>query len=366
MKLTLAREVLLGPLQNICGVVERRQTMPILSNLLCVADEDGLVLTATDLEVELVATIRTPVDTAGKTTIPARKLFDICKSLPEDSDLNLALDGDKLTVRSGRSRFSLACLPADDFPALSDFPGASTVKLPQTVLRKLIERTHFSMAQQDVRYYLNGLLLEIGNKVVRCVATDGHRLSMASIETESADGEFKQVIIPRKGVLELLRLLDGGEEAIELSLTGNHVRLQLGNVRFTSKLIDGRFPDYQRVIPSGDSNSVLGSVAEMKSALQRASILSNEKYRGVRLGLRESTMIIQAHNPDQEEAEVELGVEYEGPEIEIGFNASYLIDALAALETEQFSMSVTDSSSSCVLRNTEGDDTLYVVMPMRL
>ena len=365
MKLRAARDVLLKPLQAVIGVVERRQTMPILSNVLLVAREGELLVTATDLEVELVASAEVAVETGGEITVSGRKLLDICKALPDGSDIDISLSGEKLVVRSGRSKFSLVTLPAAEFPSVEDIKAGQTIKVSQEVLGRLIEKTHFSMAQQDVRYYLNGMLLETGGKHLRAVATDGHRLALYEAEIDGAALDEQQVIVPRKGVLELQRLLDG-DGTLNIELGANHVRIQLKGIRFTSKLIDGRFPEYDRVIPKESSNELKADKASLRSALQRTAILSNEKYRGIRLIIRDSGVVIQAHNPEQEEAEEELEVTYSGEDIEIGFNVNYLLDALGAVDGDEVTLSVLDSNSSCLIRQPGSDEGKFVVMPMRL
>ncbi len=365
MKFTAAREVLLKPLQAVIGVVERRQTMPILSNVLMIARDGQLSITATDLEVELVAQAEIDAETGGEITVSGRKLLDICKALPEGSDIEISLSGEKLSVRSGRSKFNLATLPAAEFPVVEDIKAGQTISVSQEALGRLIEKTHFSMAQQDVRYYLNGMLLETGGQHLRAVATDGHRLALCQVELDGADLEEQQVIVPRKGVLELQRLLTG-EGDLNIELGANHIRIQLEGIRFTSKLIDGRFPEYDRVIPKESANELKANRADFRSALQRTAILSNEKYRGIRLVIRDSGVILQAHNPEQEEAEEELEVEYSGEDIEIGFNVNYLLDALGAVEGDEVTLSVQDSNSSCLIRQPGNEDSTFVVMPMRL
>ena len=365
MKFTAAREALLKPLQAVIGVVERRQTMPILANVLLVAKDGNVAVTATDLEVELVANAEVEVEGAGEVTVPGRKLLDICRALPEEASLSIVLSGEKLAIKSGRSKFSLTTLPAADFPTIEDINAGQTIGLPQATLCKLFDKTHFSMAQQDVRYYLNGMLLETGGKHLRAVATDGHRLALYETEIDGAALDEQQVIVPRKGVLELQRLLDG-EGKLNVELGANHVRIQLKGIRFTSKLIDGRFPEYERVIPKESSNELTADKASLRSALQRTAILSNEKYRGIRLIIRDSGVVIQAHNPEQEEAEEELEVTYSGEDIEIGFNVNYLLDALGAVDGDQVTLSVLDSNSSCLIRQPGSDEGKFVVMPMRL
>jgi len=365
MKLSAARDVLLKPLQAVIGVVERRQTMPILSNVLLVAKGGELAVTATDLEVELVAQTEVAVAAGGEITVSGRKLLDICRALPEGSDIDISVSGEKLIVRSGRSKFSLATLPAAEFPSVEDINAGQTIEVQQETLGRLIEKTHFSMAQQDVRYYLNGMLLETGGKFLRAVATDGHRLALCEAELDGAALDEQQVIVPRKGVLELQRLMSG-EGSVNIELGPNHVRIQLEGIRFTSKLIDGRFPEYDRVIPKESSNELTADRESFKAALQRTAILSNEKYRGIRLIIRDSGVVMQAHNPEQEEAEEELEVQYSGEDIEIGFNVNYLLDALGAVNGDDVTLSVLDGNSSCLIRQPGRDDCKFVVMPMRL
>ena len=364
MKFTASREALLKPLQAVIGVVERRQTMPILSNVLMIARDGQLSVTATDLEVELVAQADVETESGGEITVSGRKLLDICRALPEGADIVISVSGEKLAVKAGRSKFSLATLPAAEFPVVEDIKAGQSLSVSQESLGRLIEKTHFSMAQQDVRYYLNGMLLETGGGYLRAVATDGHRLALSQAALEGKVDE-QQVIVPRKGVLELQRLMTG-EGDLNIELGANHIRIQLEGIRFTSKLIDGRFPEYERVIPNESSNELKADKGAFKGALQRTAILSNEKYRGIRLVIRDSGVVLQAHNPEQEEAEEELEVEYSGEDIEIGFNVNYLLDALGAVEGDEVTLSVQDSNSSCLIRQPGKDDCTFVVMPMRL
>lgn len=364
MKLSAARDDLLKPLQAVIGVVERRQTMPILSNVLLVARDDQLSVTATDLEVELVAKTEVNVETGGEITVSGRKLLDICKALPDSANISVGVSGEKMVVRSGRSRFTLATLPAAEFPTVEDIKAGQTISVSQDVLRRLIEKTHFSMAQQDVRYYLNGMLLETSGKHLRAVATDGHRLALCQADVGGKMPD-QQVIVPRKGVLELQRLM-GGDGELDIELGANHIRIQLEGIRYTSKLIDGRFPEYDRVIPKESSNQLQADKETLRSALQRTAILSNEKYRGIRLIIRDSGVVLQAHNPEQEEAEEEVEVEYSGDDIEIGFNVNYLLDAIGAVDGDEITLSVVDSNSSCLIREPENNAAKFVVMPMRL
>jgi DNA polymerase III subunit beta len=364
MKFSAERESLLAALQSVIGVVERRQTMPILANLLLFAEQGKLSVTATDLEVELVASAAITSSVDGRVTVPGRKLLDICRSLPQEVTLTLSQDGDKMTVKAGKSRFVLATLPAADFPVIDELAQQQSLNIAQADLRRLLDKTHFSMAQQDVRYYLNGMLLETDGKMLRTVATDGHRLALCEMDLPSKSGS-QQVIVPRKGVLELQRLL-GTEGEVQVTIGTNHIRAQIGDVRFTSKLIDGRFPEYSRVIPSAPPKSVLADREVLRSALQRTSILANEKYRGIRLALKKNQMTLQAHNPEQEEAEEQVEVSYKGDELEVGFNVGYLLDALAAVDGNEVEIGVTDGNSSCLVRAPGASSARYVVMPMRL
>jgi DNA polymerase III subunit beta len=339
--------------------------MPVLANVLVVAKGDAIWITATDLEVELVAQASVEVQQPGEVTLPGRKLLDIIRALPDGAKVTISLEGEKATVRSGKSRFTLATLPAAEFPTVEDIKAQQTLTLSQAALKRLLEKTHFSMAQQDVRYYLNGMLLESDGKTLKTVATDGHRLAYCESSMDSAGSGVQQVIVPRKGVLELQRLLTG-EDAVELVIGTNHVRAQVGPIRFTSKLIDGRFPEYGRVIPLNPTRMVGADREILRAALQRAAILSNEKYRGIRLSLKPGVLTLQSHNPEQEEAEEELDVTYNGEEMEIGFNVNYLLDALAALDGAAIEIGLTDSNNSCLLTSSALPEAKYVVMPMRL
>ena len=365
MKLTASREDFLSPLQSVIGVVERRQTMPILANVLLAVRDGKLSVTGSDLEVELVATRSVDGQSDGEITVPGRKLLDIFKALPEKTVATLTAEGERVTVKAGRSRFALSSLPAAEFPLVEDIKAQQTVSIAQADLRKLIDKTHFAMAQQDVRYYLNGLLLETEGKTLRAVATDGHRLALCEAELPAMATTTQQVIVPRKGVLELQRIL-GTDGTVELAIGTNHVRAEIGDIRFTSKLIDGRFPEYGRVVPANPTKLIHTDRDLLRQALQRTAILSNEKYRGIRLNLKSGLLTVQAHNPEQEEAEDQVEVDYAGEELEIGFNVNYLLDALGTLDAGQIELGLTDSNSSCLVRSPDKVEAKYVVMPMRL
>ena len=365
MKFTIARDALLKPLNLVAGVVERRQTLPILSNVLLSLEGSQLALTGTDLEVELVGRVELAAPGVdGDITVPARKLVDICKSLPDGSEIEFSVDAGKVTVKAGRSRFTLSTLPATEFPSVEGSVGELALELPQSSIKRLIERTSFAMAQQDVRYYLNGMLLEIKSGRLRMVATDGHRLALCTA-ADPVTAADTMVIIPRKGVLELARLLEG-DDPISLVIGSNHVRAANQQFTFTSKLVDGKFPEYERVLPKSPDKSVVGNRLALKQAFTRTAILSNEKYRGVRLKLSADALEITANNPEQEQAEELVTVEYAGEALEVGFNVSYLLDVLSVLNGEKVRFSLADAASSALMEEAEAGDSLYVVMPMRL
>ena len=368
MKFKIQRESILKPLNIVSGVVERRQTLPILSNiLLTINDENILSMTTTDLEVELNSSIQLDdVKEPGEITIPARKLLDICRTLPEGAMVEMSLKGEKLTLKSGKSRFILSTLPVSDFPATEQLKNPLQISITQNNLKSVIARTQFAMAQQDVRYYLNGLLLEVSANKLRAVATDGHRLSLCDTEVSAEVSDVQNVIVPRKGVIELHRLLADNDESVAISLGTNHIRVEFEDIVFTSKLVDGRFPDYARVLPQNVDKIVYSDRETLRQALTRASILSNEKYRGIRIQLKAGEIKAIANNPELEEAEEVIDVEYDGADLEIGFNVNYIIDALSAISSNEVQLGFSDSNSSCLVQP-KGDDTCkYVVMPMRL
>jgi DNA polymerase-3 subunit beta len=366
MQFSIQREVLLKPLQQVVGVVERRQTLPVLANLLVKVSQGTVSFTGTDLEVEMVAT--TAVDNAedGETTIPARKLFDIVRALPDGARIDLKLNGERAALNAGRSRFTLATLPATEFPTIDQIELVEKVSLPEEILRDLMDRTAFAMANQDVRYYLNGMLLDLQEHTLRCVATDGHRLALKETSLENSVSTRRQIIIPRKGVNELIGLFETGEGQVELEFGRNHLRVRRGDVVFTSKLIDGRFPDYEAVIPLGADKKVSLDREVLRGALQRAAILSNEKYRGVKLELSPGKLKIVAHNPEQEEAVEELEADTPVSDLAVGFNVGYLLDALSALRGEKVRLNLRDAQSSCLVQEDDTDQARHVIMPLRL
>ena len=366
MKFTINREKLLKPLQAVIGVVERRQTLPILSNVLIDASDGMIGMVTTDLEVELSAGIDADIEAEGRTTVPARKLFDICKALADGTEIEIKREDERLIVKAGRSRFTLSILPPDDFPVVEELKNPSTFAVAEGAFKRLIDKTSFSMAQQDVRYYLNGLMLEMTGNELRAVASDGHRLALCEMRGDFAFATPRQVIVPRKGITELGRLLDGDDRTIEISVDENHIRINQESFRFTSKLIDGKFPDYKRVMPSGAGKILQAERDALRNALQRTAILSNEKYRGVRLEMDGNSLRIQAQNPELEEAEEELEVVYNGNTMEIGFNVNYLVDALSVIDDNEVSVRLSDQNSSCLIGGSQSDDCRYVVMPMHL
>ena len=366
MKIVTERENLLEPLQQIASVVERRQTLPILANILINAGKGTLQMTATDLEVELKTQAKAECEGEMDFTVPARKLLDITKALPEGAKITVDVESDKVKLQSGRSRFSLGVLPAQDYPVIEPIPSNSVLTLKESLFKRLIEKTQFAMAQQDVRYYLNGMLLEISKGDIRTVATDGHRLAMSQSEGAVTKDIDIQVIMPRKAVIELGRLLRDQDEDIKIELSNSYIKVLLNNAVFTSKLIDGRFPEYQRVMPSGSDKEVEAEKTILRQSLTRASILSNEKYRGIRFFLQKDVLQLQAHNPEQEEAEEEVEIDYQGEEIKIGFNVGYLLDAISAIEEDSVIIELKDSNSSALMYGKGNSESRYVIMPMRI
>ncbi|MEJ8568712.1 DNA polymerase III subunit beta [Elongatibacter sediminis] len=367
MKFSIKRETFLHPLSQVIGVVERRQTLPVLANFLIQAKSEGqLAVTGTDMEVELIANGEAEVAQEGEVTVPARKLLDIVRMLPDGVAINVSLDGDKLMLSSGRSRFTLATLPATEFPATDQVESLESVELEEKALKRLLDKTSFAMANQDVRYYLNGLLFEFKDGQLRTVATDGHRLAVCDLDGKVEVSQDRQMIVPRKGVLELARMLTDTSDPVSLGLGKNHVRLVKAGLVLTSKLIDGRFPDYQAVVPVGTERNMTVDRGDLIHALQRASILSNEKYKGVRLEAGGDVIKIIAHNPQHEEAEEVLEAELDFEQMAVGFNVTYLLDALNALESERVALDMRDANSSCLITALGESLDRHVVMPLKL
>jgi DNA polymerase III subunit beta len=362
----IPRDALLKPLQAVAGIVERRHTLPILANVLLEQKEGRLYVTATDLEMQITADTELSGKEAQAVTVAARKLQDLLRALPDDATLNVDATGGKMTVRAGRSRFNLQTLPAADYPRISlGDEQLQTLTLPQRDLRGLLKAAEFAMAQQDIRYYLNGMLLVFDGATLQAVATDGHRLSWASLDVPGSY-QRQEVIIPRKTVLELGKLLVDSEDPVTIDILSNQIRFRFANIELVSKVVDGKFPDYNRVIPTGHAKRIELDRPELLAALQRAAILSNEKFRGVRLVLGAGQLKIICTNSEQEEAEEELEVAYKGDALDIGFNITYLLDVLQHVSVDRVLLAFGDSNSSALVTLPDRDDYKYVVMPMRI
>lgn len=371
MKFSLNREHLLKPLLLVSGAVERKSTLPVLSNILFDVSGQSLTLIATDTELEMVAYAQISNESSdGKITLPAKKLLDICKSLPEDSNLTFEIENETVRISTGRSKYSLSTLPASDFPNIEEWKGDVEFKILKSELLRLIESTHFSMANQDVRYYLNGMSVETEGNEIRSVATDGHRLAICKISNENLALPARQVIVPRKGILEIIRLLDAVDEPIQVFLGSNHIRIIDTEFSFTSKLVDGRFPDYRRVLPRNGDKILITNKDQLRQVLSRAAILSNEKFKGVRLNFSNKDLKITANNPEQEQAEEVISVNFPYDDVEIGFNVNYVLDVLNAVKNTEVKFTLADANSSVVIEGVAdqsiSSEALYVVMPMRL
>jgi len=369
MRFQVQKDALITPLQFVNGAVERRQTLPVLANVLLSVENNQLQLIGTDLELELRANVVLESDSVdGEITVPAKKLLDVCKSLPDSDLIEFSVSGNKATIKSGTNKFSLSTLPATEFPNIDESATLIDANLPQSSLRQIIEKTSFAMAQNDVRYYLNGLLVEFHADHLTSVATDGHRLAMSRFNLEhSLDvSETKQAILPRKGVLELLKLIKDDDTNVSIGLGTNHFRATVDSFVFITKLIDGKFPDYNRVVPRNNDKSLVADRLSFKESLARASILCNEKFKGVRLQLSNGSAHIQANNPEQEEADIQIDVDYTGPDMEVGFNVSYLLDVLNSIDGDQVSLQFADANSSLLVEEDNISQSAYVIMPMRL
>lgn len=368
IQFSITRDALLLALQRVSGVVERRQTLPILGNVLLQASSNELRITGTDLEVELTATAElVSCEHAGSITVPARKLVDICRSLPEAAMVVLTLEKQNLLLKSGGSRFTLACLPAAEFPHAPALQEAVKFSLTSDALSQLFAHSHFAMAQQDVRYFLNGSLFHLEGQHIKVVATDGHRLAMTSRKIVVDNSVDKKVIIPRKAVLELIRLLNTGAEMLDISFDNNHICFKGHDFVMLSKLVDGRFPDYNRVIPRHNDKTLVIDRDLLKQSLSRVAILANEKHRGVRLDLKPGNLILSANNPEREQAEESIVVDYQFEAVNIGFNVSYLLDILSVLPAGNTEWLFSNGSGSVLVENNQADqENLYVIMPMRL
>ena len=366
MDITVPREALLKPLQAASGVVERKQTLPILSNILLSVKEDQLLLTGTDLEIELVGFVPLKsVKKTGTTTVSARKLFDICRTLPEGVLLNLTLEHNYLVVRAGESCFKLNILPPDEFPSLEESAYPIELTIKQGQLKNLLNKTAFAMGLQDVRHYLNGACLDISQNEIKCVAADGHRLALASLNCESLGNLEARIILPRKSVLELIRLMTHEEGDVKIQIADTRFRASTDEFNFTTKLINAQYPDYNRLIPRGNSTAT-GDRETLKQALTRAAILSNEKIRGIRVQLETNKVRITANNTDQEQALEDVSLEYTGSPMEIGFNVAYLLDVFSAMSTKLIRCIFAGPNEGVLIESAEDNNSLYVIMPMRL
>ncbi len=365
--LKAAQEKILGALQSVSGIVERRHTLPILANVLLRKNGKQVEFTTSDLEIQVRTTQELGGDEASlNTTVGARKLIDILRSLPGDQVVTLSATQNKLTLQAGKSRFTLQTLPAEDFPLVNeavDFGPAFSV--PQKTLRDLVNQVHFAMAVHDIRYYLNGILFIAEGQQLTLVATDGHRLALAQATLNNAVPK-QEVILPRKTVLELQRLLRDEDTPIEMQFAGNQAKFSFSGMEFVTKLVEGKFPDYNRVIPKNHKNSVVMGRAPLLASLQRAAILTSEKFKGVRINIEPGTLRIASSNAEQEEAKEELEIDYNGDAIEIGFNVTYLMDALANMGSEMIKLELQDTAASALFTVPDQPGFKYVVMPMRI
>ena len=361
------RDTLLRPLQIVSGIVERRHTLPILANILIRKDGEKVSFLSTDIEVQITTTA--DVGSGGEaaaTTVAARKLLDILRALPDSGDVSLSLSNKRMTVQSGKSRFALQTLAAEEFPTVAQAEQFNAkVTLPQKTLKHLFNMVHFAMAQQDIRYYLNGLLLVVDGKNVIAVATDGHRLAFCQVETDQ-NFQRQEVIIPRKTILELQRLLEDQDQPVDLEIATNQVKLTFADIELISKLVEGKFPDYTRVVPKGYKNNFTIDRQTLLHALQRAAIMTSDKFKGVRWIMAPGSLKISSTNADQEEAVEELEIDYGGDSIDIGFNVSYLLDVLNNLKSDNVNIALGDANSSALITVPENADFKYVVMPMRI
>ena len=366
MKFITKKAHIVDSLQNAAAVAERRQTIPILANLRLKTVDGKLEVTATDLEIQIKTFSELiEIEEEGETTVSARKMSELCRSLPEGENVNFSLSNGKLTVRSSNFHADFATISSDDFPEIEINEEQTPITVESNVLKRLLSKTSFSMASQDVRYYLNGMLLEIDGNKINGVATDGHRLALSSAEINAANLDVRN-ILPRKAVLELSKLLSQNEGTVELLIGASYVDVRSENLSFSSKLIDGKYPDYNKVFPTGEPLPLEISKEILQSALSRASVLSNEKYRGVRFQLSENKLKLTANNPEQESAEEEVEVIYKGSDLEVGFNIGYLLDVLNSIESETVSFEFYGEDSSCIIKEQNSEDDLYVIMPMRL
>ncbi|MDA9210995.1 DNA polymerase III subunit beta [Methylophilaceae bacterium] len=366
MNIKIDRELLLRPLATVSGIVEKRHALPILSNLLLEGNQGKLTFTATDLEMQISTHIKTEIADDFQITISAKKLFDITRALPDESKMDIQIEESKVLVKAKKSRFNLQTLPPKDYPVMKkEEKDTVDLKLSQKEFKTLLKQVDFAMAQQDIRYYLNGLLIEVKDNNINIVGTDGHRLSFTSLKLKNPTHPA-QVIVPRKTIVELTKLLNDTEDQLEISFTKNQVNFKFNEIDLITKVIDGKFPDYSRVIPQGHNNVFNVDRSLLLDSMLRASILSNDKYRGIRMVLEEGNLKLVSNNSEQEQAEEELEINYKGEKIDIGFNVTYLIDVLTNIQSDKLTIAFNDSSSSCLVTIPDNEKYKYVVMPMRI
>ena len=366
MNIKIDREILLKPLGNVSGIVEKRHALPILSNLLLEGHQGKLKFTATDLEMQISTHIKTELADDFQITVSAKKLFDITRALPENSNIDIQIEENKVIVKAKKSRFNLQTLPPQDYPVMKkDENDSIELKLSQKEFKALLKQVDFAMAQQDIRYYLNGLLIEVKDKNINIVGTDGHRLSFTSLELKAPNNPA-QVIVPRKTIVELVKLLGDTDDPVEISFSNNQVNFKFNDIDLITKVIDGKFPDYDRVIPQGHDNVFNIDRSLLLDSMLRASILSNDKYRGIRMVVEEGNLKLVSNNSEQEQAEEELEIDYKGEKIDVGFNVTYLIDVLTNIQSDKLTFAFNDSSSSCLVTIPNNEKYKYVVMPMRI
>jgi len=366
MNFIINREQLLSPLQQIVSVIEKRQTMAILSNVLIVVSEDSLVLTGTDLEIQLIAKINLESSEPGQITVPARKFLDIIRLLPNEAEIKIELKDGKVKVTSGRSRFSLTTLDADNYPEFSEAELENQFVINAGQFKKSLDKTVFCMANQDIRYYLNGLLLHISNSKLKLVASDGHRLSIYEDNIGSSTGYEARIILPRKGVLELSRLLDDDDAELNIQFSTSNIRIYIKELTFSAKLVDSKYPDFSKVFDQPFFNQIHIQRQLLKDALTRVAILANEKFKGITLDISNDLLKLSSHNPEHDEANEELIIEYQGEPLSIAFNSQYLLDAVSNLDSELAVLTIASNASSCFIEEPEQQPYKFIVMPMRL
>jgi DNA polymerase-3 subunit beta len=366
MKFYINKETLLTPLQQIVSVIEKRQTMPILANVLLKIEQNELILTGTDLEIQIVSKTVLDECQSGEITVPARKFLDICRLLPPEATIKFELKEDKVKISSGRSRFSLSTLKAADYPEFSEDEMKYEFSINSKQLKKALDKTVFCMANQDVRYYLNGLMLNISNNTIKIVASDGHRLSLYEYKIDQETGYEEQIILPRKGIIELSRLLEDRDLELNFQFSKNNVKIIIDNIVFSAKLIDAKYPDFNKVFHQEFFNQIQVQRQLLKDALNRVAILANEKFKGISFRVDTKRLLISTHNPEHEQAEEELLIEYRGEPLEIAFNAQYFLDAVNNLDSELAILTIADNASSCFIEEPEKQPYKFIVMPMRM